>query len=107
MTSPCLISIRLPGKAYAIPSTNPKIGSVWPEIFVTGLRNPWRYSIDNGIASAIASVVRLSDLSDCVATKDIWVGDVGQDNWEEVDLVPPTGGGNYGWPKYDPSCCPF
>ncbi len=64
---------------YAIPAGNPfsdGAGPIREEIFAYGFRNPFRMTIDP-------------------VTDDVWVGDVGQDRWEEVDRV--TSGGNYGW----------
>ncbi len=62
---------------HGIPADNPFVGGGGrPEIFAWGLRNPWRISYD-------APGARL------------WVGDVGQANFEEIDVV--TGAGNYGW----------
>ncbi len=67
---------------YAVPPDNPYVGSsdVLPEIWAFGLRNPWRYSFD-------------------AATGDLWIGDVGQGAWEEIDMVGAgsPGGLNFGW----------
>ena len=71
---------------YASPSTNPFFGVTAgrDEIYALGLRNPWRFSFDRG-------------------TGQLYVGDVGQDAREEVDLV--TLGGNYGWRVFEGTQC--
>ena len=68
---------------YSIPSTNPFKGNTlgWSEeIYAYGLRNPWRFSFDS-------------------VTGWLWCGDVGQDTWEEIDIV--QNGRNYGWRCYE------
>lgn len=69
---------------YTIPADNPFTGSTTarPEIWSYGLRNPWRFSFDR-------------------ATGDLYIGDVGQSQWEEVDVSPAAEGAgkgiNFGW----------
>ena len=64
--------------AYAVPSDNPFVGRAGtrPEIWAYGLRNPWRFSFDR-------------------VAGDLWTADVGQNRFEEVDIIRP--GLNYGW----------
>jgi glucose/arabinose dehydrogenase len=68
------------GDPYAIPPDNPFQGKGKAEIWAYGLRNPWRFSFDR-------------------ATGDLYIGDVGQDLWEEIDYLPAgsPGGTNFGW----------
>lgn len=73
-------------RPYGIPPDNPFVDrpDVRPEIWAYGLRNPWRYSFDR-------------------ETGDLWIGDVGQSAWEEVDFQPSgsPGGENYGWNRME------
>lgn len=64
------------GDPYAIPADNPFGNEIW----AYGLRNPWRISFDR-------------------ATGDLWIGDVGQNQYEEIDYLPAgsPGGANFGW----------
>jgi glucose/arabinose dehydrogenase len=77
-----------PDAPYGVPADNPFVGvaGARPEIYSRGLRNPWRFSFDS-------------------ATGDLWIGDVGQDEIEEIDHVEAaTGNGrgaNYGWSAYE------
>jgi glucose/arabinose dehydrogenase len=72
------------GPAYTVPPDNPFVAQAGarPEVWSYGLRNPWRFSFDR-------------------ATGDLYVADVGQERFEEVDVAPASGeigrGANYGW----------
>jgi glucose/arabinose dehydrogenase len=68
------------GDPYAIPTGNPfRNGGGAPEIWAVGLRNPWRFAFDRSVGL-------------------LYIGDVGQGAWEEVDVEPASQAGlNYGW----------
>jgi glucose/arabinose dehydrogenase len=78
------------GTTYGIPPSNPFVGQAGtrPEIWALGLRNPWRFSFDR-------------------FTGDLWIADVGQGEWEEINFQPATsiGGENYGWRRMEGSHC--
>ncbi len=73
-----------PGGPYRIPADNPFVaGGGRGEIFVFGVRNPWRFSFDR-------------------ATGDLWIADVGQGDVEEINRIPPrAAGANLGWPALE------
>jgi glucose/arabinose dehydrogenase len=79
-------------RAYLIPSTNPYVGRTGrDEIWQLGLRNPWRFSFDR-------------------ATGNLWIGDVGQNRWEEIDRAIKTTSGagrgiNWGWRVMEGFAC--
>jgi glucose/arabinose dehydrogenase len=68
------------GAQYSIPPGQPFASGVLPEIYAYGLRNPWRFSFD-GLSG------------------DLMIGDVGDNNWEEIDELPAGAppGANFGW----------
>ncbi len=77
------------GTPYAIPAGNPYIGQpgARPEIWALGLRNPWRFAFDR-------------------VGGQMYVADVGQNEWEEVHVVPTNRAGvNYGWPVLEGNEC--
>ena len=70
---------------YSVPGDNPFVGDrgARPEIWSYGLRNPWRFSFDSEDGG-------------------LWIGDVGQNAWEEVDYAPPgSSGQNWGWDRWE------
>jgi len=78
------------GATYTVPASNPFVArsGARAEIWAYGLRNPWRFSFDR-------------------ETGDLWIADVGQGAWEEVDLqsVTSIGAENYGWRRMEGSRC--
>ena len=79
----------LPGKQYGIPADNPfAAGGGAPEVFISGVRNPWRFAFDR-------------------KTSDLWIADVGQDAIEELDVLRAGEqvGKNLGWSMYEGSTC--
>jgi hypothetical protein len=71
---------------YSVPADNPYVGvNGADEIYAVGLRNPYRFSFDRG------------------GTRQLWLGDVGQDALEEVNII--TKGANYGWRVYEGTQC--
>ena len=73
------------GSPYSAPADNPFVsGGGLEDIWAYGLRNPWRFSFDR-------------------VTHDLWIGDVGQNAYEEVDFLPAgtAGGTNFGWRCYE------
>src|SRR5262249_9011673 len=79
-----ILRIDVSGSNYSVPPDNPFIGHGRGEIWTYGMRNPWRFSFDKW-------------------TYDLWIGDVGQNAWEEVDIEPASskGGEDYGWRCYE------
>ena len=78
------------GETYTVPADNPFTGqaNARPETWAYGLRNPWRFSFDR-------------------QTGDLWIADVGQGDWEEVNFQPAgsRGGENYGWSIMEGTHC--
>jgi glucose/arabinose dehydrogenase len=84
------IDVDSTAQPYTIPAGNPfvGVGGARPEVWAYGLRNPWRFSFDRD-------------------TGDLWIADVGQNQFEEVDFQPAAsrGGENYGWRRMEGLHC--
>jgi glucose/arabinose dehydrogenase len=85
-----MLRIDVESATYTVPPSNPFLSQSGArgEIWAYGLRNPWRFSFDR-------------------ASGDLWIADVGQGLWEEVDFQPATsiGGENYGWRRMEGAHC--
>ncbi len=85
-----LLRLDVSGEDAVVPADNPFVEqeSARPEIWAYGLRNPWRFSFDR-------------------LTGQMWIADVGQNLWEEVNVQPAgsRGGENYGWPIMEGTHC--
>lgn len=85
-----ILRIDPAGDPYTVPADNPFVGveGSRAEVWSYGLRNPWRFSFDH-------------------ATGDLWIGDVGQGNWEEIDVALAVDGRdagrgvNFGWSAFE------
>jgi glucose/arabinose dehydrogenase len=79
-----ILRVDVDGTPYSVPSDNPFVGTAGaePEIWAYGMRNPWRFSFDG---------------------TTMYCADVGQNAWEEVDVV--EAGGNYGWSDMEGAHC--
>lgn len=78
------LDVDAAGSGYAAPGNPFSGGGGLPQIWAYGLRNPWRFSFDR-------------------RTGDLWIGDVGQNAYEEIDFLPRSapGGANFGWRAFE------
>lgn len=85
-----LLRLDVDAAMYSIPPSNPfaRRSGARGEIWAYGLRNPWRFAFDR-------------------ASADLWIADVGQGSWEEIDFQPAAsiGGENYGWRRMEGTHC--
>lgn len=82
-----MLRIDVDGDPYVVPADNPYADGVdgAPEVWATGLRNPWRFSFDGNL---------------------VYIADVGQNEIEEVSVAPTSAGGlNFGWPVFEGDAC--